>query len=567
MRDTLRLYQQKISMMNTSLRRYMRPVTLKKLLAISLALVALFSSLVSHSQTEGTGKTSSSSLESEYQKELDRWMLQAYEGDRDAQFKVGVLFTNDQFKSADMGQSAYWYKQAARQGHALAQYNLGHQYLTGTGVKRNEREAMKWWLKAAEQDHPLAQFNIGRAYYLGIGLEEDHDQSRLWFRRAAKNNEPKSIDILQQLGWSEAGDSQVLAKKEEFDEPVASIASTTPASVTEASTDSSQTPQSKPIEETIESTPVEATPIEATPVADSATSQQVADKEEADKEEAKKATDPIAVYTNPAKRSVLITILTIRDQLNVVNTTPEWTEVTNDSGFPVWVHQDYIVVADDIGTIQGSSVNARSVPLITSGTIVGQLNDTETLAVLDKKNSWYRVMSPSRFKAWVKTDEFNRKPTPRSENSATQNNIAKTNPVNSEINNAVNAAQNAQADTVVSSGTNNSDDNDWLFSQAADSYTLQLASFDEAAKIAEFRSRKKFQNNPNLRSFTSYSRDITWTYFLYGAFDSSEAAKKARTEINQKLAWVRSFGKLQQNRCVAWKKQIPAPRELNKYCS
>jgi len=539
-------------MINTSRRRYMRPATLKKLLATSVALVALLGSLVSHSQTDATGSASSTSLESEYQKELDRWMLQAYEGDRDAQFKVGVLFTNDQFKSADMGQSAYWYKQAARQGHALAQYNLGHQYLTGTGVKRNEREAMKWWLKAAEQDHPLAQFNIGRAYYLGIGLEEDHDQSRLWFRRAAKNNEPKSIDILQQLGWSEAGDSQILTKKEGFDEPVASIPSATRTSVRIASIAPSQTAQSEPIEETTDSAPVEPTPVTGSPP-----TQPVAEE----------VTEPIAVYTNPAKRSVLITILNIRDQLNVVNTTPEWTEVTNDSGFPVWVHQDYIVVADDIGTIQGSSVNARSVPLITSGTIVGQLNDTETLAVIDKKNAWYRVRSPNRFKAWVKTDEFNRKPKPSSGNSAIKNNITKINTTNSEISNAVNATQNAQAKTVVSSDATNSDDNDWLFSQAADAYTLQLASFDEAAKIAEFRSRKKFQNNPNLRSFTSYSRDITWTYFLYGAFDSSEAAKQARTEINQKLAWVRSFGKLQQNRCVAWKKQIPAPRELNKYCS
>jgi len=94
----------------------------------------------------------------------------------------------------------YWYKQAARQGHALAQYNLGHQYLTGIGVKRSESDAMKWWLKAALQDHPLAQFNVGRGYYLGIGLSEDQSQSKYWFKRAAQNQEPKSIEILEQLG-------------------------------------------------------------------------------------------------------------------------------------------------------------------------------------------------------------------------------------------------------------------------------------------------------------------------------------------------------------------------------
>lgn len=159
-------------------------------------------------QTPSVAQTGAdvAALQNKYQEELDKWMLQAYEGDRDAQFKVGVLFTNDQFSSADFEQAVYWYKQAARQGHSLAQYNLGHQYLTGVGVKRSEMEAMMWWLKAAQQDHPLAQFNVGRGYYLGIGLAEDHSQSQYWFKRAAQNQEPKSIEILEQLGWAKPGE-------------------------------------------------------------------------------------------------------------------------------------------------------------------------------------------------------------------------------------------------------------------------------------------------------------------------------------------------------------------------
>ena len=33
----------------------------------------------------------------------------------------------------------------------LAQYNLGHQYLKGLGVVRDEVRAMQWWRVAAEQ--------------------------------------------------------------------------------------------------------------------------------------------------------------------------------------------------------------------------------------------------------------------------------------------------------------------------------------------------------------------------------------------------------------------------------
>ena len=68
-------------------------------------------------------------------------MLAAYEGDRDAQFKVGVLFTNDQFSEPDYEQAVYWYKQAARQGHPLAQYNLGHQYLPDKVLTKTKRSS------------------------------------------------------------------------------------------------------------------------------------------------------------------------------------------------------------------------------------------------------------------------------------------------------------------------------------------------------------------------------------------------------------------------------------------
>jgi TPR repeat protein len=50
----------------------------------------------------------------------------------------------------------------------------------------------------------LAQFNIGSAYYLGIGFAKDHALSRKWLELAAANNEPKSIDIMQQFGWTDA---------------------------------------------------------------------------------------------------------------------------------------------------------------------------------------------------------------------------------------------------------------------------------------------------------------------------------------------------------------------------
>jgi len=488
-------------------------------------MVALMAGLIlpslSSAQTANEAATSRGDLKSRYQEELDKWMLQAYEGDRDAQFKVGVLFTNDQFNSADFEQAVYWYKQAARQGHSLAQYNLGHQYLTGVGVKRSETEAMKWWLKAAQQDHPLAQFNVGRGYYLGIGLAEDHSQSQYWFKRAAQNQEPKSIEILEQLGWAKPGeyvksDAPKLPKVKDST-PVAKTADTP--------TKKAPSPAPKPA----------PTKTKSSPPNNSATPNK-----------------QIALYTDPAKRSVLIGIIDSRESLSVVSRAPEWSVVTNRTGFPVWVSEDFIDASDGTGVVLGTSVNARSVPLIANGTIVGRLKKGETVKVIDQQNDWYRIMSPARFTAWVKTEDLNR--TITSANSGQENTNSKP-----QLSSSSTALRTTFNDTV--------NDNDWLFSQPANGYTLQLASFDDPLKISTFMSRPAFVDNPDLHRFTSESKGIEWTYFLFGEYANSEDAKRKRDEIKQKLAWVRSFGKLQQNRCLAWKKQIPTPKELNKFCS
>lgn len=47
--------------------------------------------------------------------------------------------------------AAEWYKKAADQGHARAQYNLGVMYANGEGVEEDDKAAVKWLTKAAEQ--------------------------------------------------------------------------------------------------------------------------------------------------------------------------------------------------------------------------------------------------------------------------------------------------------------------------------------------------------------------------------------------------------------------------------
>lgn len=57
----------------------------------------------------------------------------------------------------DPVQAALWYREAANQGHALAQLNLGVCYENGTGVSKDWTSAAEWYRKAADQGNENAK--------------------------------------------------------------------------------------------------------------------------------------------------------------------------------------------------------------------------------------------------------------------------------------------------------------------------------------------------------------------------------------------------------------------------
>ncbi|MFM5161326.1 tetratricopeptide repeat protein, partial [Aeromonas veronii] len=76
-------------------------------------------------------------------------------------------------------------QQAAEQGLAVAQLNLGVRYATGRGVAQDDKQALAWTRKAAEQGHADAQFNLGVMYATGRGVAQDASQAVAWYHKAA----------------------------------------------------------------------------------------------------------------------------------------------------------------------------------------------------------------------------------------------------------------------------------------------------------------------------------------------------------------------------------------------
>ncbi len=110
----------------------------------------------------------------------------AKEGDIEAQFNLGWMYSNGEGVPLDYNEAVKWYRKAAEQGNADAQYNLGLMYYKGEGVAQDYKEAAKWYRKAAEQGDASAQTTLGFMYYNGEDVTQDYNEAVEWYRKAAE---------------------------------------------------------------------------------------------------------------------------------------------------------------------------------------------------------------------------------------------------------------------------------------------------------------------------------------------------------------------------------------------
>ena len=139
--------------------------------------------------------------------EAMKWYrLAADQGYAKAQYKLGLIYQSD--KGLAIGQSgkvldrknnieaAKWYRLAAEQGYAKAQFNLGYMYEKGQGVTQDYAQAMKWYRLAADQGYAKAQFNLGNIYAHGQGVSKDYAQALQWYRLAPDQGDTKAQNVI-----------------------------------------------------------------------------------------------------------------------------------------------------------------------------------------------------------------------------------------------------------------------------------------------------------------------------------------------------------------------------------
>ena len=123
----------------------------------------------------------------------------AITGDAAAQASLGYEYE----KQNDYASAVYWYRKAAAQDYARAQYHIGVCHQFGNGVTKSITEAVKWYRKAAEQGYAGAQCNLGLCYEYGQGVTKSITEAVKWYRKAAAQGDSDAKENLKRLGYSE----------------------------------------------------------------------------------------------------------------------------------------------------------------------------------------------------------------------------------------------------------------------------------------------------------------------------------------------------------------------------
>jgi TPR repeat protein len=67
-------------------------------------------------------------------------------------------------------------------------------------VSKSDTEAVKWYRLAADQGFAEAQYDLGVRYMLGKGVLKDERTGLEWYRKAAAQGYQEAVDALRQRG-------------------------------------------------------------------------------------------------------------------------------------------------------------------------------------------------------------------------------------------------------------------------------------------------------------------------------------------------------------------------------
>ena len=73
-------------------------------------------------------------------------------------------------------------------------------YYNGEGIPENDAEAVKWYRKAADQGYAKAQYNLGVMYYSGDGVPENDVKFMIYAKKSGNEEYQRVLNKLLSCG-------------------------------------------------------------------------------------------------------------------------------------------------------------------------------------------------------------------------------------------------------------------------------------------------------------------------------------------------------------------------------
>lgn len=113
----------------------------------------------------------------------------ADQSDVDSRLGLGACYLMEG-EHKDYEAAAFQFIAAEARGSLAATYQMGHCFLQGRGVPKDETQAFKCFLRAAEQGYALAQVAVAICYEDGRGIKKDPAKTFYWSQKAADQGDP-----------------------------------------------------------------------------------------------------------------------------------------------------------------------------------------------------------------------------------------------------------------------------------------------------------------------------------------------------------------------------------------
>lgn len=136
-------------------------------------------------KVEEYNKGAAAYKQGDYSTAREIWRSLADQGVVQAQYNLGLIYTEGRGVPQDFSIGTQWYRKAAEHGHPKAQFNLGNMYENGHGVRQDSSLAAKWYRRAAGHGNARAQYNLGVLFISGKGVAQDDSAAAMWYRKAA----------------------------------------------------------------------------------------------------------------------------------------------------------------------------------------------------------------------------------------------------------------------------------------------------------------------------------------------------------------------------------------------